>query len=180
MAAVFVLLLLRYDISPELLRAMLFVSVLLAVALIDLESFTIPDRLLGAAAAVWAVFMPFAGEGPLRYVCGGLLGGFAIAGAMLAMSLIADRILKKESMGGGDIKLFFVTGLYFGLMQNFFNLILSCVIGIIMALSGMGKKENGEGSEPMGAVPFGPAIAVSAVITMLAGQRICGWYLGLF
>ena len=39
-----------------------------------------------------------------------------------------DRILKKESMGGGDIKLVFVTGLYLGAVNGLFSLVLAWVI----------------------------------------------------
>ena len=50
------------------------------------------------------------------------------------MSLIMDRVLKKESLGGGDIKLFAVIGLYLGLVGTLFALMLACVLGLMMAL----------------------------------------------
>ena len=55
-----------------------------------------------------AVCLPETGAQILR----GVLTGAGLSGGMLALSLLFDRLTGKESLGGGDIKLFFVTGLY--------------------------------------------------------------------
>jgi leader peptidase (prepilin peptidase)/N-methyltransferase len=98
----------------------------------------------------------------------GLIGGLAIGGGMLAVSLLFDRLLGKESMGGGDIKLFFMTSLYLGLAQGLFSLILSCIIGLIIA--GVMRKQK---------VPFGPAISLAAFLSLLYGESFVNWYLSL-
>lgn len=176
MALVFVALLLRYDISPLLVRAFLFVSILLAISLIDFKSYTIPNTLIACGILCWAVFIPFAPQGAWAYIKEGLIGGLVIGGALLLFSLGADFLLKKESMGGGDIKLIFVTGLYLGLVQNLLNLILSCIIGIIFGLVMQTRSDTKNG----GIIPFGPAIAMGTLITLLIGEQISTWYLGLF
>ena len=88
---------------------------------------------------------------------------------MLLLSLLFDKILKKESLGGGDIKLFFMVGLYLGIGGSLLNLIIACLFGIILAL---GLKQN--------RIPFGPAIAAAALVTTLVGQEVVQWYIGLF
>ncbi len=178
MAVICMAFLLRYDISFAFLRAVFFAAVLLAVSLIDAKSYTIPDSLIFMGIFIWALFIPFGEEGPAAYIKEGLLGGFAISVFLLLFSLLADRILKKESMGGGDIKLFFVTGLYVGLAQNLLNLILSCIAGIIVGLWTMRGSENN--GEELHVIPFGPAIAQGTVVTMLIGEKVCAWYFSLF
>ena len=73
------------------------------------------------------------------------------------------------TMGGGDIKLFFVTGMYLGWEVNLLNLIISCVIGILFGLL-TGKSK----------IPFGPAIGISTCFCMLCGEFLVEQYLKLF
>ena len=89
---------------------------------------------------------------------------------MLALSLLFDRLTGKESLGGGDVKLFFVTGLYMrSAWEVLFFLILSCVLGI--AGSVIGRREK---------IPFGPAIAAACFCMLLYGDIWTQWYTGLF
>ena len=98
----------------------------------------------------------------------GLIGGFVIGGGMLFLSLLFDHLLGKESMGGGDIKLFFMTSLYLGLLQGLFSLILSCIVGLVIAAVMQRKR-----------VPFGPAISLAAFLSLLYGESFVNWYLSL-
>ena len=79
-----------------------------------------------------------------------------------------DFVLKKESMGGGDIKLYFMLGLYTGWVLGLFQLIISCMIGIVFVFV---LRRN--------TIPFAPAISLSALITLLWGNEVVDWYLGL-
>ena len=98
-----------------------------------------------------------------------MAGGLSIGVGMLLLSLLFDKVTGKESLGGGDIKLFFMTGLYLGPWVGLFNLILSCMIGIGFVLF-MGQKR----------IPFGPALPLAAFISLLVGNDVVNWYLGLF
>ena len=80
-------------------------------------------------------------------------------------------------MGGGDIKLLFVTGLYLGWAENLLAIFFACIIGIVIGMVQMKKQEDEEQSVYF---PFGPAIAVGAVISMLVGEPIIQSYLSLF
>lgn len=167
LAGVFLLCLLKFDVTPDFARAMLLCSILLAISLIDLATYTIPDGLLLLAVVVWAAFLPFGG-GLVR----GLLGGFGIAVPLLLLVLLMEKLLQKEAMGGGDIKLLFVTGLFLGIGGNFLNLLISCILGVLFAVLAGKKKDM--------AIPFGPAIAGGTVLTLLAGEPVLAWYFSLF
>ena len=75
-------------------------------------------------------------------------------------------------MGGGDIKLLFLTGLFLGWKRNLLCLVAACVIGIVWGLL-QKKRDGGED------IPWGPSIALGAWLTALCGQQIIDWYLGL-
>lgn len=167
LAVIFVSLLLRYDLSVEAGLSMLLCACLFCLSLVDLDIQIIPDRFLVIAGAARLVYLAvFGGLG------GGLLRGLALGGSVLLLSLVMDKVLHKESMGGGDIKLLFVLGLYFDLPCCFFLLIAACILGIVLALV-LGAKEGM-------AFPFGPALSLAAWVTLLFGTSVTSWYLSLF
>ena len=159
----------RYDLSVLALREILLWIVLLCLTLTDLHEWIIPDRLPIAGTLIFlgtAFFLP----DPGKRILTGLLIGAALSAGMLAMSLLFDRLIGQESLGGGDIKLFFMTGLYLtSVWEVLFFLILSCVLGIIC--SAVWRKNK---------IPFGPAIAAACFVMLLYGERLTQWYTGLF
>ena len=131
-AAVTVACLIRFDLTLLCLRNWIFLCCLFCLSLVDLENFTIPDGCLVTALLAWTAALPFVGmslgEAGLH-----VLAGFAFGGGILGLSLILDRILGKDSLGGGDIKLFGVVGLYLGFVGTLFTVLLSAVLGLAFA-----------------------------------------------
>lgn len=91
--------------------------------------------------------------------------GVAISLPLLVIVVLVERILKKEAMGGGDIKLLFVTGLFLGWEKNLLTVFLACIISLIWSVMQVRKE-----------LPFGPAIAAGAVISMVIGNQILSIY----
>ena len=102
-----------------------------------------------------------------------LLTGLGFGGIVLVLSLIMDKILRKDTMGGGDIKLLAVFGLFFTVPECFLLLILGCLIGIFMGAILMKVRSDA-------AFPFGPALSLAAWITLVAGKPFITWYFSLF
>lgn len=171
LAAVFVAMLLKFGLTAQLLSALVFAGCLLCLSLVDLDTQIIPDRFILIPIAVRATQLLFTGG--FSALLGASVPGFIIAGAVLLLSLIMDKVLKKDTMGGGDIKLLFVIGLYLTLPECLLMVMLSCVIGIVMAAILMRVDSET-------AFPFGPALSIAAVLTMLVGSPIVNWYLSLF
>lgn len=171
-AAVYLSLVLLYGVSLSALRLLVLASLLVAAALVDLDQDWIPDQLIVAGIAAFAVFS-LLDPLPFQTLFHGLLGSLALSTALLLLVLAADRILGRESMGGGDLKLFFMTGLYFHWKYDLLLLILTCILGLALAAL-MGRAKPG--------VPFplAPALAAAAWLVMLAGRPVLHWYLGLF
>ena len=142
-----------------LLRDLGFTACLYGLSLSDLKSYEIPDGFILFGIVWWFLF---------SFNVKGILAGVTIAGSILILSMIMDRVLKKESMGGGDIKLFFVVGLYLGFYGSLFNLILACVLGLLLVV--ILKKDR---------IPFGPAIALATYVSLLYGPQVVNWYIGL-
>lgn len=174
-AAAFCAILWRQGLTLQALESLIFTVLLLAVALTDWGTGFIPDGLLAAAIANFVLFT--AVTGGVSALGRGLLGGLAASVPLLAVVLVMDKVLGRESMGGGDIKLFFTAGLYLSWREALFLLISACLLGI--ALSLLTRRTTGDPDNP-GAFPFGPAIALAAVISLLWGAPVTAWYLRLF
>ena len=175
LAVVYVSLLLRYDLSLETLELMVLCSCLFCLTLTDLDEQIIPDRFHVIGIAARFLFLLAVSGSVSAFLAAAwysLWHGLILGGGILVLSLIMDKVLGKESMGGGDIKLLFVLGLYFDLPCCFLLLILACVLGIVLAYTLGAKKDI--------AFPFGPALAAAAWLTLLFGQPLTGWYLSLF
>ncbi len=184
-AAVFVAIVAVYGLTLETVELLVFAGVLLFLSLTDLDERIIPNESIIVAIAVRVAYMAVAfafgwmsGGDVLFYVA----SAFVIGVALLLVVLVADKVFGRESMGGGDLKLYFVAGLYFGWQQGLFLVILSCVIGIIVAVISA-RSASGEDGEEGGvfgrAIPFGPSIAAACIVTMLVGQPFINWYLSL-
>ena len=171
LGASFVLTALRFGISVQTLAALILCACLFCLSLVDLEVQLIPDRFLIIPAAVRLLQLFL--QGSWRGLLHGLWPALALGGGMLVLALLMDRLLHKESLGGGDIKLFAMLGLWFSFPCCLLLLLFACVFGLVFAAV-TAKMKRG--------VPFafGPAISAAAFVVLLAGEPIVAWYLGLF
>ena len=172
------LVLFRYDISLSTLKYLILVIILLATSLVDLDIAIIPDRFILAGIIDYVVSAVIGGGSIIKNILTGVFNGLVIAVPLIIIVLIMDKVLKKESMGGGDIKLFFMVSMYFNWKYSLFTVLLSCIIGIIFTLIFSNINANDE-DNPM-AFPFGPSIAASTVISLIVAEPIINLYLSLF
>ena len=188
LAGLFVLATLRFDLTSELFLANCFLCILYVVTLTDLYEQIILDRCILLAIAVRLVTFFVAEEASLLGLLRLLGNGLVIAVPVLIITLILEYILKKEALGGGDIKLLFVLGLYLGWAKCLLMLLVACIAGIFYAAKQMSKEdaasagteatEAGEQASPM--IPFGPFLSAGAVVALLLGDTVLGWYLSMF
>ncbi len=172
-ALVTVVCLLRGDLTVLTLRNWIFLCCLFCLSLVDLDAYIIPDGCILIALLVWLAALPFSG---MSWAEIGLhvLSGIVTGGAILLLSLAMDRILHKDTMGGGDIKLFAVVGLYLGFAASLFAVMMACVFGLLF--SAVLRLLPGERDAQ---IPFGPSISASAAVVLLFGEPVINWYLHL-
>ena len=169
-AVLTLLCLLRFDLTELCLLNLLFLGCLFLLTLTDLEDMIIPDGCLIAAVLIWLAALPFVFTGwgdVARSVAAALVFG----GGLLGVSLVMDRLMGRDTLGGGDIKLLAVVGLYLGPIGALFALVLACVIGLLFH-----ALRRGEEARPF---PFGPSIAVATAAMLLFGAPLVAWYRGL-
>ena len=101
----------------------------------------------------------------------------SLLGATVGFStLLLIAVVSKGGMGGGDIKLFFLIGLVLGTIHTLLTLFLASVVGMIVGMIVL--KVRGQGRKTP--VPFGPSIAVGALIAYFYGEQLIEWYWQLF
>ena len=167
-----VLCLLRFDLTVTCLCYWVFLCCLFCLSLVDLEAYIIPDGCLLIALGAWLLHLPFSGM-TWKDIGMHALAGVVFCGGILLFSLLMDKLLHRESLGGGDVKLFGVVGLYLGFAGTLFAVMLSCFLGLIFALAR--RLSSGKS----GQIPFGPSIAAAAAVILLYGSPLIAWYLGL-
>ena len=139
---------------------------LLAAALIDWDTFLIPDELsvgLALAGLLVSPFNPYLDAGAVGAGGGGAGGGArgAALGFLLGWAVAAagEAIFKKEAFGGGDVKLLAGIGAWAGVTGAFDALMIGSLLGSVygLALLRSGKASRSD------AIPFGPFLAAAAV-----------------
>lgn len=152
-----------------LLRDLLFFSLLVPIAFIDIDHRIIPDELSlgGLAAGIFLSFLP-GGDWKGSFT-GSLLGG----GILYATAFLYEKIRGAEGMGGGDIKLLAMVGAFVGwrgtLATIFFGAILGAAGGVLS------MRQGGEGLRT--AIPFGPYLCAAALGARYLGGWFWGWIL---
>lgn len=152
-------------LSWETFRGAIFLTILFGIALTDARFYIIPDQfsLGGLLIGVTMAFLP-GGLMPLRSLLGAFLG-FSI---LQVVSVSGKWMLKKDVMGGGDIKMMSMVGSFLGISGVLLTMFLGALLGSLIfgPISYKSKK----------LVPFGIFLAAGAAITYGWGASIIEWY----
>jgi leader peptidase (prepilin peptidase)/N-methyltransferase len=168
-----------FDISVQTLGYWAFASWLLALSLIDLDTMTLPNPLTQSGLILGLVFQLGMGylvqgtwTGAIHQSMAGVIG--AVLGIWLfdAIIIVSSICLGQTAMGGGDAKLAAMMGAWLGWKYLLLSGFLACALG---AFVGGGAIALGilHRRQPM---PFGPFLALGAVITIFAGEAVLTAY----
>jgi leader peptidase (prepilin peptidase)/N-methyltransferase len=164
----------RYFDSWVLPAYLVFAAAAVALSMIDIEHFLLPNRIVYPLAIAMPVLLAVAvaGDGSPWSVFGRVVGGaFAGFGAYLVLHLVWPR-----GMAFGDVKFAFpmsATLAYLGWGEILLGHLLAFLLGSIIGIGAMVLRNKGRRD----ALPFGPFMASGALITMLWGSSFLHWYL---
>ena len=150
--------------------ALAFVCLVLAV--IDAATRLLPNRITYPAFPVVAGLLTVAslGLGDLGRLGRGLLAAVAVGGFFLVLALVSPR-----GMGLGDVKLAPTLGLALGWLSwgtVAVGMVAGCLLGGLAGLAGMVAL----GLSRKSLLPFGPWLVAGALLAVLAGGEVAGWY----
>jgi leader peptidase (prepilin peptidase)/N-methyltransferase len=193
---VWVAALLAFGPTFTAVRVAVLATILLGVAVTDARHYLIPDGftvfglvwvfVTSLIATVWNQPSPFAD--PYNAMIGACTG----AGAIAIAGWLGEVALKREAMGFGDVTLMAVIGAAVGpgraLLVVFVGALIGVVafLGVVYPISRVRRSNAapqldlalGEARRELPHVPFGVFLAPAALLTLLWGYDLIGWYAG--
>ncbi|MDQ3570920.1 MAG: prepilin peptidase [Actinomycetota bacterium] len=171
-AALFVAAAVRLGADPVLPAFLVVFAALVAISAVDLERFIVPNRILYPALFIAA---------PLLVVAAVIDGDWsslldaALGGALGWVLLFAIHMASPKGMGFGDVRLAGLIGMLLGwlsighvLLGLFLGFLTAAVVGVgLVVVHVRGRRDK---------VPFGPFLALGAVLAVLFGGPILSWY----
>lgn len=151
-------------------------AVSVSLALIDLDTHTLPNRIVLPAYPVAAGLFTVAAllEGAPERLITALVGGFALFGVYLLLALAYPG-----GMGLGDVKLAGVLGLTLGWLGwgqlavgAFSAFLLGGLFSLVLVATRRASRKSG--------IPFGPWMLAGAWLGIFGGNTIATWYLSVF
>jgi leader peptidase (prepilin peptidase)/N-methyltransferase len=154
--------------AAGLAAGLVFVSILAAVTLTDVDLRVIPNRLLLAGVVVGAPLVLVADPSSAAERA---LAAAAAGGGLLLVALAYPR-----GMGMGDVKLAGLMGVLLGVAVApgvLTGFLAGSLAGLVLIL------RHGPGARKS-SVPFGPFLALGGLVGLLAGEVIVDWYVDAF
>lgn len=160
----FLLSYISFGFSIKFIIAITFISVLIIITISDIRYYIIPDEVLviGIILIIFELLInSFINNiSILNGVLMPILSGVLSFGVLYIFKLIGDFVFKKESLGGGDIKLLFLIGLVLGFDMSIVTIFLASFIALPLSVVGLIKNNTN-------VLPFGPYLSLSSIIILL-------------
>jgi leader peptidase (prepilin peptidase) / N-methyltransferase len=156
---------LQFGLTGKGILGFILVSLAVIVTVADLKYMLIPNKVLLFFLPILLILVFLFPEGPLwHHLLGAVLGGAVLIPFVLL-----------GGMGAGDVKLFALLGVVIGFPNVILAFLMACllgsVVGGLLMLLGIIKRKQ--------PVPFGPWLAIGALISYGYGSHIIGAYLSL-
>ena len=127
------------------------VSMLIILSVSDITYMIIPDEILIFFSGFFLIVITL--QGGILQAIVSLASGFVLFAIMYGIMLLGNFLFRKDTLGGGDVKMMFVFGLVLnpimGLISIFLGSFLALPVSIMMLLK---KHQN--------LIPFGPFLLI--------------------
>ena len=179
-AVIFALLYWHYGLSSELGVMVFYACLFIVVFVIDLEHGLILNKAVYPAmvVALLLALLPqswLTREIWLTQIVKPGIASAALGGAIGFAIFLLIALVSRGGMGWGDVKLAALIGLATGFPLVFAAIIMGAILGGIVAVALLIARRK-KRRDP---IPFGPFLAVAAMVTLLWGSNILNWYLAL-
>ena len=165
-----------FGLTLDFLLALAFITVLLPISVIDAQHYIIPNVLIltGLILGFGIVCGIAYQRADVWYLLIRLIGAVAGGGVLWLIAVIGSAVLRKKAMGGGDIKLMALNGLFLGAWPELamviaFSAFSGAIVGTTLIVSGIKDRQS--------PIPYGPFLAGAAVIVLLWGDTLWRMYL---
>jgi leader peptidase (prepilin peptidase) / N-methyltransferase len=181
-ALLFLITFVRFGLSLQTLGYWLFLCILIALALIDWDTMTLPNPILKFGVVSGLMFQTVLGFSHQASLSGAMIGFLsgtlgAVLGVLLldGITLLGSFVFRQPAMGDGDAYLAGVMGAWLGWQLFLIAGFLACLGGATIgtaaiALGGMSRYQK---------MPFGPYLALGSVLALFFGEALMVGYRNL-
>ncbi len=169
---------LYFGLSGKLFCYLIFLSGLIVATFVDFEHRIIPDEVSIGGMIIGFIlsfiFPELQNIVPTGWLSHTISAGWSLfgivvgGGAIFLMGTLGDFLFKKETMGGGDVKLLAMIGAFLGwklaILTFFIAPFFGAIVGIVVKLR---TKEN--------IIAYGPFLTLGALISLFWSEPILGW-----
>lgn len=163
----------KYGMSFKGLEIVVFLFMLFAASVIDLDHMILPDWFTLPGIGLGVLGSLVASDRSIVDALSGLLLG---GGFLWAVAYFYYLLKGEEGMGGGDIKLMAWVGAVLGWQAVPFVIIVGSLAGSVYGVSSIAIKKSNMKS----AIPFGPFLAAGAFAFVFFGKDLAQWYFSFF
>lgn len=154
-----------FGFSYDFIISLIFISSLIVIIVSDIEYMIILDEII-AISSILIILLELVFYS-LDYTVYKILAGIFAFITMYVIKLIGDRLFKRESMGGGDIKLMFLFGIVLGYPLAICDIFLATFIAFPVAIFILFSRRDN-------LIPFGPFLAMGAILIHISKVNIDG------
>ncbi len=155
----FMLAYISFGLTSKLIIAITFISLLIIITVSDYNYMIIPDSVLiffGTLLLI-EIYIIYGPNKALTSIFDGILSFIF----MFLLKKFGDFIFKKESMGGGDIKLLFIFGMVLTFPIAILSIFVGSLIGLPLSILIISKNSDH-------IIAFGPFLALGAIVLLLS------------
>lgn len=173
--ALFVLLYIKFSLTIAFAVYCALVASFIALTFIDLDHYIIPNRItfggiaVGLVLSFTAKYMPDSDRFVVTGTWEAIGGGALFAGILYLLDQLSLLVFKKRGMGGGDVKLAAVIGLFVGWYLIFPVIFVASVVGSVIGIAVLLVRRTQE-ADPSHYIPFGPYLVLGAIIVLFFGD----------
>ena len=149
----FIVFYIKYGFTVTFFISFVLISVLGVTMVSDFKYYYVSDRvvILGLISLIILVYFE------KDFMLYKIISGIVMFLLMFLIKIIGDKSFKRESLGGGDIKLLGIIGLALGFYPTLISLIISCSMTLLYYF--LSKQDEKE-------IPFGPFLLIGALLVL--------------
>ncbi len=169
-ASLFLLAAVQFGFTLHTGTVLVFISALVAIAFIDLDHQIIPNAITLPGIPLGLLAGLSVGDPPLLER---VIGALAGAGFLYLVLLYGGAVYGQDAMGEGDLNLIALVGAFLGWKGVVVTILLGCLSGSVVGLALIGLRRLRRREH----MPFGPFLALGALVALFWGDALVGWYL---
>ncbi len=164
----------HFPVVVEITAGVIFLSIMIALAIIDFQHMILPDELTLGGTAFFLIYIVVFHNKTL--IIEHIIASLIFPGLFYLLYFFYLKVKKIEALGLGDVKMAFLLGIFLGLEKSLITLMIASFSGLAVGLILMAFQDKNLKSK----LPFGTFLAIGAYISYFYGGIIYNYIINLY